>query len=225
MTFAEAAMIMMSSGENAVIKSLSITKNGKYEAPKGIDGYNPIDVAVPDRYNEGYADGYKDGFDEGYSEGDKDGRAAQKKICDEEKENLINRIAELEEKQGYTLPDGTNYDDICNLIGGDTVIDETIGYGVSTETVIDPDDPTRQSVSVIVVDSTGKRITGVYGVSAPIKNDWRVENIYVHNTGHVDMTFSYISDGIRKTVSFNGYYSVYLDGFGSEGNNISIRNV
>lgn len=56
MTFAEAAMIMMSGG-GANIQPLSVTANGSYEAPKGVDGYNPVNVNVPDRYDEGYEDG------------------------------------------------------------------------------------------------------------------------------------------------------------------------
>lgn len=56
MTFAEAAMIMMSGG-SANIQPLTVTQNGSYEAPEGVDGYNPVDVKVPDRYNEGYSDG------------------------------------------------------------------------------------------------------------------------------------------------------------------------
>ncbi len=63
MTFAEAAMIMMPGGSPPVIIPITITKNGHYEAPEGIDGYNPIDVNVPDRYDEGYKDGYKDAKD------------------------------------------------------------------------------------------------------------------------------------------------------------------
>ena len=62
MTFSEAAMIMMSGGSSAVIQPITITVNGKYEAPEGTDGYNPINVSVPDRYDEGYQDGYADGY-------------------------------------------------------------------------------------------------------------------------------------------------------------------
>ena len=62
MTFSEAAMIMMSGGSPAVIQPIIITENGKYEAPEGTDGYNPINVSVPDRYDEGYQDGYADGY-------------------------------------------------------------------------------------------------------------------------------------------------------------------
>lgn len=62
MTFSEAAMIMMSGGKSAVIEPLMVTVNGKYEVPEGTDGYNPVNVSVPDRYDEGYQDGYADGY-------------------------------------------------------------------------------------------------------------------------------------------------------------------
>ena len=45
MTFAEAARIMMT--KSPVIKPLTITSNGDYTAPVGVDGYNPITVSVP----------------------------------------------------------------------------------------------------------------------------------------------------------------------------------
>lgn len=45
MTFAEAAMIMMS-GTPSAIDPITITENGHYEAPEGVNGYNPIDVNV-----------------------------------------------------------------------------------------------------------------------------------------------------------------------------------
>ena len=63
MTAEEAAMIMMSGG--AVIQPITITKNGTYTAPSGIDGYSPISVGVPDRYTEGYNKGYQDGYNDG----------------------------------------------------------------------------------------------------------------------------------------------------------------
>lgn len=46
MTFAEAAMIMMSGG-NANIQSLTVTQNGQYNAPEGVSGFNPVIVNVP----------------------------------------------------------------------------------------------------------------------------------------------------------------------------------
>lgn len=60
MTFAEAAMIMMSDG-SANIQSLTVTENGAYNAPVGVNGYNPVLVNVSDRYEEGYQEGVEDG--------------------------------------------------------------------------------------------------------------------------------------------------------------------
>ena len=37
---------------NAVIRSLSVTANGTYTVPEGVDGYSPVNVSVPDRYQE-----------------------------------------------------------------------------------------------------------------------------------------------------------------------------
>lgn len=64
MTFAEAAMIMMSGNAGSpVINSLTITESGNYSitAPEGVDGFNPINVNVSDRYDEGYQKGVEDG--------------------------------------------------------------------------------------------------------------------------------------------------------------------
>ena len=65
MTFAVAGQIMMS--DKAIIRPLTVITNGTYTAPSGIDGYSPVNVSVPDRYNEGHQEGY----DEGYTDGDK----------------------------------------------------------------------------------------------------------------------------------------------------------
>lgn len=46
MTFTEAAMIMMS-GDNANMQSLTVTQNGQYNAPEGVSGFNPVIVNVP----------------------------------------------------------------------------------------------------------------------------------------------------------------------------------
>ena len=41
------AMIMMSGGEKPNIKPLSVSQNGSYEVPDGVDGYNPVnDVSI-----------------------------------------------------------------------------------------------------------------------------------------------------------------------------------
>ena len=73
--FLEAAYMaeMQSGSDPPVIQPLSVTENGTYTVPEGVDGYGPINVAVPDRYQEGYdkgkTDGEKDGYDSGYADG------------------------------------------------------------------------------------------------------------------------------------------------------------
>lgn len=53
--FVEASVM---GGGGANIQPLSVTENKEYNAANyGCDGFNPVDVKVPDRYNEGYADG------------------------------------------------------------------------------------------------------------------------------------------------------------------------
>ena len=64
MSFIAGYLLGLGQGSPPVIKPITITKNGHYEAPEGIDGYNPIDVNVPDRYDEGYKGGYKDGYND-----------------------------------------------------------------------------------------------------------------------------------------------------------------
>lgn len=45
-----AAIEAIPSGGAAVIESKSITENGTYTAPSGVDGYSPITVDVPNSY-------------------------------------------------------------------------------------------------------------------------------------------------------------------------------
>ena len=57
-------------GTSAVITPLTVTENGTYTAADyGCDGFDPVNVQVPDRYDEGYADGYNEGHEVGYTEG------------------------------------------------------------------------------------------------------------------------------------------------------------
>lgn len=41
------------------IEPLTVAENGEYNAPDGVHGFNPVNVNVPLKYDEGYADGYK----------------------------------------------------------------------------------------------------------------------------------------------------------------------
>lgn len=57
MSFFAGYLLGLEEGGSGVIQPLTVTQNGRYDAPAGVDGYNPVDVNVPDRYDDGYADG------------------------------------------------------------------------------------------------------------------------------------------------------------------------
>ena len=42
-----------------IIKPIEIAENGEYSAPAGVHGFDPVNVNVPLRYEEGYTDGYQ----------------------------------------------------------------------------------------------------------------------------------------------------------------------
>ena len=64
MSFIAGYLLGLEDGGGGVIKSITITENGTYNAADyGCDGFNPAYVNVPDRYDEGYQDGYSDASD------------------------------------------------------------------------------------------------------------------------------------------------------------------
>ena len=128
-----AAMVMMSGG-SGVIQPLSVTQNGKYDAPAGVDGFNPVDVNVPDRYDEGY----KDGYDEGYVDGE---AAVKAKIqsktitkngtyyaSDDGLDGFDPVNVNVNVSGGFKLPEGVAADDFLEAVFGEAdVTDETLG--------------------------------------------------------------------------------------------------
>ena len=69
MSFIAGYLLGLEEGGSGVIQPLTVTQNGKYDAPAGVDGYSPVNVNVPDRYDDGYSDGYSDGEKAGYEAG------------------------------------------------------------------------------------------------------------------------------------------------------------
>lgn len=67
--FYEAARMAQMCGGSKVIRPITITENGKYPAPAGVDGFNPVNVNVPDRYDDGYSDGENAGYEAGFTAG------------------------------------------------------------------------------------------------------------------------------------------------------------
>lgn len=214
---AKALTYGVNGGKGANIQPLSVTQNGPYEAPKGVDGFNPVIVNVPDRYDEG--------FQAGYTEGDNDGREAQKKICDEEKAILIEEIdrqekeiEELKKKQGYTFPEGTSYEDIYQFVGDDTVTDKTLGYYIQTTYTPSGD---REQLSTGVYNTNGEIVATLWGINAPI-NKWKVINVNVLTDGNYTVSYKYDNAWGGDTGSYSGYCR-YLVGFGASGNQINVQ--
>lgn len=53
---------VIGNAKEPVIKPLTVTENGEYSAGEDIDGFSPVNVNVPLRYEEGYNDGYNEGY-------------------------------------------------------------------------------------------------------------------------------------------------------------------
>lgn len=226
MTFSEAGRIMIS-GRSAIVETLQVSKNGVYNAPSNIDGYKTVIVGVADRYQEGYSDGHQEGYNEGYTEGDKDGRKAQKDICDEEKKNLIDEIAELEKKLGFTFPDTTSYDDIYKIIGGaGTITDTTKNEYIDIKVT---ESQTSTSVTVDFHSSNGFTYNlGGGGYGKPNIENVTVDYVYVNSdTGDYDVQISYDTTDAtgphRVSVHQTGS-KTQLKGFGEAGHSMNVKN-
>lgn len=86
---------------NPNIEPLTVTENGEYKAPENIHGYNPVNVNVPSRYDEGYTEGYNKGNTDGYNSGYENGyQASQDSITLQEKTTTKNGTVTADE--GYT---------------------------------------------------------------------------------------------------------------------------
>ena len=140
MSFIAGYLLGLEEGGSANIQPLTVTKNGKYDAPEGVNGFNPVDVNVPDRYDEGYKDGSEDGYDKGYADGE---AAVKAKIqsktitkhgtyyaADDGLDGFdpVNVNVPASET-GYTLPSTISAADFLQFVGGNAnVSDETTGF-------------------------------------------------------------------------------------------------
>ena len=251
MTFSEAAMIMMSGGKSAVIKPLTVTKNGTYEKLAGTDGYSPVYVTVPDRYDEGHQDGYTQGYSDGYTDGEGAGEEAVKvkiqsktitangtysaatdglngfdpvivNVPDRYEEGYIDG-----QKNGeYIFPDGTEYPDIIEIVGGDTVTDHTTGYGFK---VVVEDSGDRRHLSMCVVDVKGnvvETLTG--GMDTPLYWQAYVSHIEIKqetgNWWYAEVTMRYYDDDMWNTWILTTSTTTKLANFGVSGHQMGVRN-
>ena len=247
MTFSEAAMIMMSGGKSVVIKPLTVTKNGTYEKLAGTDGYSPVYVTVPDRYEEGYQNGYTQGYSDGYTDGEEAVKAKiQSKTItangtysaatdgldgfDPVIVNVPDRYEEGyidgQENGEYIFPDGTEYPDIIKIVGGDTVTDHTTGYGFK---VVVEDSGDRRNLSMCVVDTKGnvvETLTG--GLNTPLYWQAYVSHIEIKqetgNWWYAEVTMRYYDDDMWNTWILTTGATTKLANFGASGHQMGVRN-
>ena len=232
-------------GKNPVLQSIAITQYGDYEikAPEGVDGYNPIHVNLKDRYDEGHQEGY----DEGYADGEAAVKAKiQSKTItangtysaatdgldgfDPVIVNVPDRYEEGyidgQENGEYIFPDGTEYPDIIEIVGGDTVTDHTTGYGFKV-VVDDTDD--RRKFSMCVVDTKGnvvEKLTG--GQNMPLSDQPYVARIEIKqetgNWWYAEVTIRYYDNDMWKTMTVETGTTTKLANFGASGHQMGVRN-
>ena len=239
MTYEEAARIMMSgTGEGGKAKAKTIIENGRYtitdtEKSEGYAGYSPVNVNVPDRYDEGFADGVRsvaispltvtangtyhaadygcDGFD-----------PVNVNVPDRYDEGY----AEGQKHGKYTFPDDTPYEDITNITGGDNVTDETLGVQIKTTTWYDENGGYHTQTKVY--DLSGNELSGLWGIQAA--------SSFIEAWGEPIVTYCAVTDSttgawkIIYTWSGDGSTNEYtgtnsdLIGFGEDGHTYSVSN-
>ena len=232
-------------GKNPVLQSIAITQYGDYEikAPEGVDGYNLIHVNLKDRYDEGHQEGY----DEGYADGEAAVKAKiQSKTItkngtysaatdgldgfDPVIVNVPDRYEEGyidgQENGEYIFPDGTEYPDIIEIVGGDTVTDHTTGYGFKV--VVDDSDD-RRKLSMCVVDTKGnvvETLTG--GQNMPLSYQAYVSHIEIKqetgNWWYAEVTIKYYDNDTWKTMTVTTGTTTKLANFGASGHQMGVRN-
>lgn len=181
----------------SVIKPLSVTKNGKYDAPKGVDGFNPAIVNVPDRYTEGYNAGYEQGYSNG------------KKIY----ENLYDRetgtLPPVTDDMGNVIENAipiTNDDELNDYLKSTTFVSNgdsvnVIGFGGDTEFTVYRSEEYSDRYKQYVVKMNVKirnRITGK-------------ERIFVGPNGLITDYPSIIKTKVNFVYFYNEYGSVGID--------------
>lgn len=226
-------------GSPAVIQPITITENGKYEAPEGTDGYNPVNVSVPDRYDEGYADGEAavkakiqsktitaNGTYSAAADGLDGFNPVIVNVPDRYNEGYIDGYAEGSASGEYIFPDGTEYPNIVEIVGGDTVTDHTTGYGFK---VVVEDSGDRRKMSMCVVDVKGnvvQTLTG--GQNMPLSWQAYVAHIEIKqgtgNGGYAEVTIKYYSNDTWNTMTVKTGVTSKLANFGASGHQMGVRN-
>lgn len=121
-----AGKVSAEGGKEAVVETLTVTENGTYHAPPGVDGYNPVtvDVPVPDGYvDTSDANATEQKILAGYS-GYVDGELVEGSMPDN---GVIQKTFDGITQKSVSIPEG--YTD-----GGTVGLDDTIDNEVGVQT-------------------------------------------------------------------------------------------
>ena len=228
-------LLGLMNGGGGKVKSLSVTENGTYTAPEGYVGFEPVNVNVPDRYQEGYDKGHDDGVKSvvispltvtangTYSAADYSCNG-----FDPANVNVPDRYQEGyedgQEHGKYTFPDGTSYSDVVNIVGGDAITDETLGVQVRTTETYGED---MYSTQTIVYDLSGNPLSTLrsWGFANSFLPTWGMPKVTYFSvtdstTGAWKIIYTWDSGGTNE---FTGT-DTYLIGFGADGHKYSASN-
>lgn len=181
----------------ANIIPLTVTANGTYHAADyGCDGFDPVNVNVPDRYDEGYQDGYQKGYEDGQENGK------------------------------YTFPDNTPYEDIVNIVGGDNVTDETLGVQIKTTTWYDENGSYNTATKVYDLSGNELSGLWGLQVASSFIEAWGEPIVTYcavtdSTTGAWKIIYTWTGNGDTNT--YTGTNS-HLIGFGDSGHTYSVSN-
>ena len=214
-------------GKGANIQPLTITQNGTYTAPAGVDGYSPVYVSVPDRYDEGYNNGYQQGYNNGYT----DGKEFYKNLYDHENGDL----PPVTDDMGNVIENAfevSNDDELSNYIcatafnsDGDSV--NVVGFGGDTDFKIYREETVNEfsgKDEVAMKMILRNRITGNTGILNPhrvVIADKGASTIKVkitsvtfsYNYGRVIVIYKYIKpDGTEVGDTFDNAYASNVGG-------------
>lgn len=196
----------------AVTTAVTFTANGTYTPPSGVDGYDSVTVDTP------------------YEQEWQQMKACQAEIAAKlgltEPYDCQDIEDAIDEQSGYEFPAGTAYDpDIINIVGGDNVTDETLGYTLYSEIGLAWDVMTQQYQNPYliwgIIDSNGNYTQfgqNAYGGAYPMI---QVESYCITNSVTGEWTITYINPFGRRQTSTGT--SQDLIGFGDTGHTYKVH--
>lgn len=204
-------------GNKPVIKPLTVTTNGTYTAPSGVDGYSPVSVGVPDRYDEGYQAGYDDGYSDGYddakdiyekliAQGNGDGETVE----DDNGNVIDNAIVtdspdELSDLlEGVVFPSGGGEVTVQGLSGADCSFkiecekEEKIMADGTVQTITKP---ILTATNLVTGETLSFAIGNNFAATSPDTNTFKITDVSISST-QATVTIQWYKNGVPLTGSY-----------------------